>query len=172
MSAVRGYVLWRVKPGVEIAHDDLTFFSPGGYTFTHKSGKHVCFDFCESEGEYIENERMLEWSQKEIDNHHITNSLKEDGYNELIQEQYDINFFKDSKMDLVTIPEDRICPIDEIHCCMDLIINGEEVLEVDDDLYIEPVYMAVYDPYDLNEYVELYNKLTPEEYKRYIGDND
>lgn len=166
MSAVRGYVMWRVKPGVEIKQKDLTYFSPGGYTFTHKSGEHICFDFEESSGSYKEEDGLFDWNHREIDNDLITSGLEYDNHRELIQEQYDINFFRDGKVDLVT-PEGEDYPIDEMHCCMDLIVNGIEIPEVDDEDLIEPVYMAVFDPYNPDDVVELYNKLTPEEYKKY-----
>lgn len=162
MSAVRAYAIWKLKPGIEIEHDDLTYFSPGGFTFTHKSGKNVGFDFEENRGNYETENRLIDFDLKEIDNDLITAALEYDNYKDLIQEQYDIEFFKDGKIDLSN-------EFNEIYCCMDLKINGEINEDVDDSKYVEPVYLELYDPYDTNNTVILYDKLTDDEKEKYFN---
>lgn len=160
MSAVRAYVVWRLKENINIKKEELLYFSSGGYSFTNKDGKHISFDFEESSRGYIEEDRLIECHHKEIDNDLITSILKEDKYNDLIQEQYDINFFRNGKLNIES---------DEFHCCMDLKINNELLDEVDFREYIEPVYLAVFDPHNTDDDIELYNKLTEEEYSKYIN---
>ena len=162
MSAVRAYVMWRLKPGVELDKDSLTYFSPGGYIFTHKSGKHVCFDFEESYTKFEVEDRLLEVDHKEIDNDFTTGDLETNGNQELIQEQYDIEFFKDGKIEMEN-DEDDIC------ACIDVKIDGVVHEDCSETLFIEPVYVAVFDPYNPSNMVELYNKLTPQEYLKYFG---
>lgn len=158
MSAVRCYAIWRVKEGVTLNKDNVTYFSPGGFSFIHKSGKNINFDFEESEGTFEEEDGIFDFNLKEIDNELITSFLEEDGYNDLIQEQYDINFFKDGHIDLSK---------NEFHCCMDIKKDGEILEEVDYNNYIEPIFLAVFDPYG-NDKVVLYDKLKTKEYVKYM----
>lgn len=158
MSAVRCYAMWRLKEGISLKKDEVTYFSPGGFSFTHRSGKTVGFDFEESEGTYEEEDRIFDFNLKEIDNDLITSLLKEDSNNDLIQEQYDINFFKDGHINLEK---------NEIYCCMDIKKDDTILEEVDFNDYVEPVFLAVFDPYG-NDRVVLYNKLTTSEYEKYM----
>ena len=153
MSAVRAYVMFRLKNGVSLKEGECTYFSPGSYSFTRENGDRVRFDFEETYGSFIEEDRLFDIDQKEIENDFITSALKEDNLEELIREQYDISFFVGGK----------ITEEDEFNCCMD--INNEEVDPKD---YVEPVFMRVYDPYSGAE-VSLLNKLTDKEYYEYFG---
>lgn len=157
MANIEAYSIWRLKPGIEISKKDLTFFSPGGYEFTHKSGKTISFDFEDSYGGYNIEDRLLDFSQENLEHDFLTEMLKENKFNDLIQEEYDLEFFKDGKINL-----ENDC--NEMYCCMD--INLEEV---DHTLYVEPVYMSVFDTANENESVELLNKLTELEYAKYIN---
>ena len=121
MNMIQAYVIWRLKEGINIIKEDLMYFSPGGYTFTHKSGKHVIFEFFKSSGNYEEEDGILDFEQKYMDDELITEMLKRDKYTELIKETYDIDFFKDGKIDLESSE-------DEMYCCMDLRIK-ESVLQ-------------------------------------------
>lgn len=162
MSAVRCYAMWRLKDGVEIAKENLSYFSPGGFKFIHKSGNQVCFDFEESYTNYTVEDRLIDSILQEIDNDFITSCLGEDSLDELIEEQYDINFFRNGKIELSD-------DLYEIYCCLDVIENGELKSEVDFKDYIEPVYLAVFDPYSEDgNCIELYNKLTKNEYEKYF----
>lgn len=161
---IYAYVMWRIKEGIKIEKKDLTYFSPGGYTFTHKSGKHIVFDFMDSWGGYNDKDGILDFNHKNIDNELITDMLKQDNYKELIQEKYDIDFFRDGKIDLESSE-------DEMFCCMDLNIKGEIVSEVDFSKYVEPVYMGFFDGIDTDNQVVLLNRLTPTEYKKYFDVN-
>lgn len=165
MSAVRGYVLWRLKDGVTLKKEDLTYFSPGGYAFTHRSGMVVGFDFEESSSNFKGEEGIIETTHREIDNEIITSSLEEIGASELVQEEYDINFFREGVIDL-----DISC--NEMHVCIDVKVNGEIQEDYDETTLMEPVYMDVYDPYNPEDCVTLYNKLSEEEYNKYIGGID
>lgn len=162
MSAVRAYAMWRLKPGIEIKKEDLTFFSVGGYTFTHKSGKHVAFDFEESCINYEIQDRLFDCNLKEIDNDFITEGLEYYNNKQLIKYQYDIDFFKDGKIDLSN-------NIDEMNCCMDLKINGEIEEDVEDKKFIEPVYLELFDPYNNNDRVVLFDKLKDDEREKYFN---
>lgn len=155
--------MWRLKPNVKLQKKNVTYFSPGGYTFTHKSGNNISFDFCESEGTYEEEDGLFDFNLKEIDDDFITDALKQDNLDSLVQEQYPVTFFKDGKLDLTN-------DFNEMHCCIDLKIDGEIVSEVDFTEYVEPVYLAVFDPYNVDgEPVILLNKLTEQEHTKYFN---
>lgn len=158
MSSVRAYVMWRAKEGVEISKETVTYFSPGGYSFIHKSGKEVNFDFEESYGDVVSEDGLLDFNHRNIDNDFITEALKYDGHKELIQEEYDINFFRGGSFNVEK---------NEMHCCMDFKVDDEIIEEIDFRTIIEPVYLAVFDPYNPDDIIELYNTLTEKEYKKY-----
>ena len=158
MSAVRAYAVWRAKEGVTINKDNVTYFSPGGFTFNHRSGEEVSFDFETSYGTINDKDQIIECMLKNIDNDFITESLEYDDKHDLIQDQYDMEFFRDGSFHI----EDN-----EMHCCMDFMIDGKIIEEVDYTKFIEPVYLAIYDPFNTDEIIEFHNKLTEEEYKKY-----
>lgn len=166
MSAVRCYAMWKIKDGIELTKEDVTYFSPGGFTFTHKSGNNIAFDFEEGYGDFEEDDKLFDFTLREIDNQFISECLIGDDLRELVQEQYDIEFFKGGSFDISNGK-------DEMFCCMDIMVEDEQYLEVDGNKYLEPVYLAVFDPYntdskDSDNYVELYNKLSQEEFNKYF----
>lgn len=157
---VIAYIVWKIKEGVKIKKEDLTYFSPGGYTFTHKSGKHINFDFMDSWGNYNEDDNILDFNQKELDSELISDGLINYMDQDLIREEYNVDFFKDGKIELENSK-------DEMFCSMDLRIAGE-IVEVDFSKYVEPVYMELFDSSNPDENVILLNKLTKEEYEKYF----
>lgn len=48
------YAIWKVKDGVVLNKDILTFFSPGGFSFTNKDNTIISFDFMDSESSFNE----------------------------------------------------------------------------------------------------------------------
>lgn len=158
------YAMWRLKDGIKIAKKDLSYFSPGGFTFTHESGQKVCFDFLNSYTNYEWLNRIIDSTLTVLDHDHVTDCLKEYGGESLIKEEYNLDLFKNGKVDFSNE--------DEMFCLIDLMINGELVPEVDFNEYVEPIYLAVLQYNEKtykDERVELYNKLTEKEYKEYIS---
>ena len=156
MAAVRGHVIWKIKEGKNLNLETLSFFSPGGFTFTHKSGENVSFDFLENVSGFTEENQYIESNLRDLDEDFVSLNIENKN---LIQENYSTDFFKDGYIDLSNGK-------DEIYCCMDVIEDGKVVYEVDFNNYIQPVYMAVYDPCNLEaKAIELYSKLSEEEYK-------
>lgn len=163
MSAAKCYAMWRLKEGVSLKRSDVPYFSPGGFSFTHRSGETIGFDFEENRGSYKEEDKIFDFDLKEIDNDFITSGLKYNKLDKLVEEQYDINFFRGGKVDFSN-------SLNEIHCCLDVMVNGKLESEADFRNYVEPVYLAVFDPYSEDkDVVELYNNLTTDEYKKYFG---
>lgn len=175
MAAVRGYAIWKVKEGVELNYDNLTYFCPGGYTFTHKNGSNISFDFLELASDFIKDNRYIESDLRDLDEFFITESL-DDKDKHLACDNYSIEFFKDGKIDFNN-GHDEMC------CCIDVKVDKEIISEAKVDDYLEPVYMAVYNPYNSNNNgdfienlefddgsncVELFNKLSDEEYELLI----
>lgn len=107
----------------------ITYFSPGGYTFIDRSGKNICFDFCDSCGDWNDEGTAIETTQYSIDVDFITDSLKEDGYDDLVKEDYRLDFFKD------------FVAFDELHCTLDI---DEE--EFDQHGNVECIYFELFDP--------------------------
>lgn len=160
MSNLSAYAVWRVKENIDIKKDDLTCFYPGGFTFTHKSGNNISFDFLNHTGEYIYEDKLLDFNLYNLEEEFVTESLEADKLQEYIPVEYDIDFFKDGKMDFTNNS-------DEMFCTMDLIIDGVETPEVNFEKHVEPVYFKIFDGND--NFVELCNKLTESEYKKYMG---
>ena len=163
MSDIRAYVLWKIKEGATLEKENLTYFAPGGYIFTHKSGANICFDFEESASKFIAEDTLLECNHRYLDSEFITDSLENNKLNELIQDEYDFNFFQDGFIDLSNPDE-----MNEMSLCIDVMINGSIQEDYDETKVMEPVYMEIYDASNPDNIAELYNKLTPEEYDKYI----
>lgn len=161
MSDVRAYVLWRLKEGVTLSKKDLMYISPGGYTFTNKTGKPICFDFAFSESGYEEKDRLVIGTHAELLHEFITDSLKECKLDELVQEEYGIDFFKEGTIDLTK-------ESNEMYICIDIMIDGKVHEDYDAATIMEPVYMQLYNYNDHDDCVVLLNKLTPEEHLEYV----
>lgn len=130
-STVQAYTKWRIT-NKEVAKKKkmLTYFSPGGYTFEDSKGRKICFDWCDSCADYNEYDHtILEAEQYSLDYDFISSSLKDDGYDDLIKEEYRLELFKDFKK------------LTETHCTIDI---DEE--EVNYEGNIECIYFELYDP--------------------------
>lgn len=130
-SAVQARTKWRITDKDIIKKKkELTYFSPGGYSFKDSQGRVICFDWSDSCANYNKDDNtILEVEQYSLDHDFITSSLEDDGHNDLIKEEYRLDLFKDFK-ELV-----------ETHCTID--IDGEEVSY---EGHIECIYFELYDP--------------------------
>ena len=150
-------VIWKVKDEVNLPHDNVTSFLVGGFTFTHKSGNHISFDFYDFNGDYDEDRRIFDFECKGLDEDFVNESLLMDGYADLIKEEHDISFFEEGKIMLSDNSVDEIC------VTMD--INGEEVNERS---YIKPAFLRIREP-ETSKEVILFNELTNGEFIEYYG---
>lgn len=137
-STVQANSVWRIK-NPKITKDNLTYFSPGGYSFEDKDKRVIYFDWCDSRADFNEEDnRLLDVTQYSFDYDHINSSLESDGYNDLIKEEHRLELFKD------------FVKMVEAYCTID--INGKDVPYED---HIECIYFEVYDPISEKEIVLL-----------------
>lgn len=128
-SAVQANSVWKII-NPEITKENLTYFSPGGYSFEDKQKRVICFDWCDSCSDFDEEDnRLLDVTQYSLDYDHINSCLESDGYDELIKKEHRLELFKDFEKMI------------ETYCTID--IDGEEVPYENN---IECIYFEVYDP--------------------------
>lgn len=130
-STIQAITKWKItNEDILNGKKKLTYFSPGGYSIKDTQGRIICFDWCNSCGDYDEEDNsIIEATQYSFDYDHINSSLEQDGYNELVKEEHRLELFKDFK------------EMEEVFCTID--IDKEEVPYEDN---IECIYFELYDP--------------------------
>lgn len=130
-STIEARSKWRIiNKDILDKKKELTYFSPGGYCFKDKYDRQICFDWCDSRGDYDENDKsIIEATQYSFDYDFITSSLEDDKNFELIQEEYRLELFKD------------FVEFIELHCTID--IDKEEVPQEGN---IECIYFELFEP--------------------------
>lgn len=130
-NSIQAHTKWKItNKDILNGKKKLTYFSPGGYSIKDTQDRIICFDWCDSLGNYEEeNQSIIESAQYSFDYDHINASLEEDGYNELIKKEHRLELFKDFK------------EMEEIFCVID--IDNEEVPFEGN---IECIYFELYDP--------------------------
>lgn len=127
-SALQGRVKWKIKDeNILSGREKITYVSPGGYSFTDKLGRLICFDFCDSGSDVYLEEGLIVSDLYSLDYDFINDTLKDDGFEELMKEEHRLDLFKNFNR------------LAEVHCFLDV---DEKEREVE----LECVYFELYDP--------------------------
>lgn len=140
------YAIWKVKDGVVLNKDILTFFSPGGFSFTNKDNTIISFDFMDSESSFSKDDKYIYTNMSNIDEDIVLDNKSINSIS--------IDMFTEGYIDLVN---------NEFFCSIDVLDNNKIIIEPDPNDYLEPVYLSVSND-DYTKEIVLFNKLTTEEF--------
>ena len=127
-TTLQGKVKWKIKDdNILSGKDKITYISPGGYSFRDKLGRVICFDFSDSGSNLCLDEGLIVSELYSLDYDFTNDTLKDDGYEELMKEEHRLDLFKNFER------------FEEIHCFTD--VNQEER-----EVELECVYFELYDP--------------------------
>lgn len=127
-NTVQGKVKWKIKDNnILSGKEEITYVSPGGYSFRDKSGRLICFDFSDTGSNVNIDEGLIVSELYSLDYNFINDTLKDDGLEELIKKEHRLELFKDFK------------DLEEAYCFLDV---DQQEREVD----LECVYFELYDP--------------------------
>lgn len=127
-SALQATVVWQIKDNdILSGKKEITYISPGGYTFKTNSGDEISFDFADS-GSVVNLDKGNIFSELfSFDYDFVNYSLKEHGLNHLIKDEHRLELFEDFK------------EFTEIYCFTD--VDGEEC-----EVELECIHFELYDP--------------------------
>ena len=126
--ALQATVVWQIKDNdILSGKKQITYISPGGYSFKTNSGEELSFDFADS-GSVVNLDKGTIFSELfSFDYEYVNDSLKSNNLEHLVKEEHRLEFFKDFK------------EFTEIFCFTD--VDGEECY-VD----LECIHFELYDP--------------------------
>lgn len=127
-SALQATVVWQIKDNdILSGKKQITYISPGGYTFKTNSGDEISFDFADS-GSVVNLDKGNIFSELfSFDSDFVNDSLKSHNLNHLIKDEHRLELFKDFK------------EFTEIYCFTD--VDGEEC-----EIELECTHFELYDP--------------------------
>lgn len=130
-STIQCITKWRIiNKDILEGKKKITYFSPGGYTFVDKNGRKIGFDWEDNCSNYDEKDNSIIVSEQyTIDCECITSCLQHQGYNDLIANDYRLDFFKD------------FLEFNEVHAALDI-----DIEEFDQTNNLECVHFELYDP--------------------------
>ena len=127
-SSVQATVVWKIKDeDILSKKKEITYISPGGYSFITNNEEEISFDFCDS-GSNINLKKGTIMSELfSLDHEYINECLEDNNFNHLTKEEHRLELFKDFK------------EFTEIYCFTDVDL---EECEVD----LECIHFELYDP--------------------------
>lgn len=127
-SSLQATVVWKIKDkDILSGNKEITYISPGGYSFITNNNDKISFDFSDS-GSTVNLKKGTILSELfSLDYDFINDTLKEHGLDHLIKDEHRLELFKDFK------------EFTEIHCFTD--VDGEEC-----EVELECIHFELYDP--------------------------
>lgn len=129
-NSIQGKVKWKIKnKDILNGEKEITYVSPGGYSFKDKQERIINFDWQDSGSDVDLEEGLIISELYSLDYDFINNSLNSAGYNELTKEEHRLELFKEFDK------------FEEIFLLTDV---DEEEVDLREDL--DCVYFELYDP--------------------------
>lgn len=127
-SAVQATIKWQIKDkDILSKKKEITYISPGGYTFVTNNGDEISFDFSDSGSSINLKKGTIISEVFSLDYDFINDTLKDNNLNHLIKDEHRLELFENFK------------EFTEIYCFTD--VDGEEC-EID----LECIHFELYDP--------------------------